>query len=246
MKVILSIHHEKKLTQSIKPQKELVQLIAKLNLPRKRRVFGPEQMIADFKAKIKFSDDYVCTCCHRLLFREAVMLLNKSIYQKVDPSVLDQVFAPKFEYVTTIDGHSAIYICRTCHSALSRGKMPLLSKANGLDFTPKHDIPKELSELNELETRLISLRIPFMKPVALPDEKHRKIIGPAVNIPSKLDTICNLLPSDPEILLLEFKRKVCYKGHYIYGHVSPQKLRNALAWIKLNNPLYENVIVNDG
>ena len=85
-----------------------------------------------------------------------------------------------------------------------------------------------------------------MKLVALPAGKHRKIIGPVVNIRSKLDTICNLLPSDSEILLLEFKRKVCYKGHYIYGHVSPQKLRNALAWIKLNNPLYENVIVNDG
>ena len=155
------------------------------------------------------------------------------------------MFAPKFEHATTIDGQSAIYICKTCHSALSRGNMSLLSKANGLDFTPKHQIPEVLSELNEIETRLISLRIPFMKLVALPAGKQRKIIGPAVNVPSKLDRICNLLPrlpSDCEILLLKLKRKVGYKGHYIYGHVSPQKLGNALAWMK---PLYKNVIIND-
>ena len=84
------------------------------------------------------------------------------------------MFASKFEHATTIDKHTAIYICKTCHSALSRGNMPLLSKANGLDFTSEHEIPKVLSEINELETRLISLRIPFMKLVALPAGKQRK------------------------------------------------------------------------
>ena len=73
------------------------------------------------------------------MFREAVIVLDKSKYDKVHPSVLDKVFAPKFEHATTIDSHTAIYICKTCHSALSRGNMPLLSKANGLDLTPEHE-----------------------------------------------------------------------------------------------------------
>ena len=105
--------------------------------------------------------------------------------------MLEKVFDVKYEHATTIDGYTALYICKTCHSTLSRGSMPSLSKANGLDFTPEHEIPKELSELNELETRLISLHIPFMKLVALPAGKQRKIVGPAVNVPSKLDRICS-------------------------------------------------------
>ena len=44
--------------------------------------------------------------------------------------------------------------------------------------------PAELSCLNALEQRLISLRVPFMKMVALPSGKQRCIHGPAVNVPS--------------------------------------------------------------
>ena len=43
--------------------------------------------------------------------------------------------------------------------------MPAQAKANNLDL---EDIPPELSDLNSLEVWLVSLRIPFMKMVALP------------------------------------------------------------------------------
>ena len=49
------------------------------------------------------------------------------------------------------------WIGKTCHNALKRGVLPAQAKAN-----------VELSDLNPLEVRLISLRIPFMKMVALP------------------------------------------------------------------------------
>ena len=39
---------------------------------KRRRLLSPKEAIADFKAKIMYSADYVSTCCHRLLFREAV------------------------------------------------------------------------------------------------------------------------------------------------------------------------------
>ena len=173
---------------------------------KRRRLLSPEVVVAEFKSKIMYSADFVCTCCHRLMFREAVIALDKTKYDKIDPSVLDKVFDVKYEHATTMDGHTASYIYKTCHSALSRGSMPLLSKANGLDFTPEHEIPKVLSELNELETRLISLRIPFMKLVALPAGKQRKIVIPAVNVPSKLDRICSVLPRLPsEAELVHFQ-----------------------------------------
>ena len=43
-----------------------------------------------------------------------------------------------------------------------------------------------LCDLNALELRLISIRIPFMKMVALPCGKQRCIHGLAINVPPNL------------------------------------------------------------
>ena len=78
-----------------------------------------------------------------------------------------------------------------------------------------------------------------MKMVALPSGKQRSIHGPAVNVPCKVDTICNVLPrlpSETELVPLKLKRKMAYKGHYMYDYITPQKLVIALRWLKANNP----------
>ena len=75
-----------------------------------------------------------------------------------------------------------------------------------------------------------------MKMVALPSGKQRSIHGPAVNVPSKLDTICNVLPrlpSQTELVPLKLKRKLSYRGHYMYYYVTSQK---PLIALKANNP----------
>ena len=123
--------------------------------------------------------------------------------------------------------------------------MPLQAKANELQLC---DIPPELSGINALELRLISLRVPFMKMVALPSCKQRSIHGPAVNVPSKVDTICDVLlrlPSQSELVPLKLKRKVAYQGHYMYDYIRPQKFLDALRFLKANNPLYADIDVNE-
>ena len=103
--------------------------------------------------------------------------------------------------------------------------MPQQAIENGLQLP---EIPPELSGLNSLELRWISLRVPFMKMVALPSGKQRSIHGPAVNVPSKVDTVCDVLPCLPpqsELVPLKLKRKVAYRGHYnvMYDYIRPQK-----------------------
>ena len=105
-----------------------------------------------------------------------------------------------------------------------------------------------LSNLNLLELRLISLRVPIMKMVALPSGKQRCIHGPAVNVPSKVDTICTVLPhlpSETELVPLKLKRKLAYTGHYMYDYISPEKVLSALRWLKQNNPLYAETDINE-
>ena len=87
-----------------------------------------------------------------------------------------------------------------------------------------------------------------MKMVALPSGKQRCIHGPAVNVPSKLHSFCTVLPrlpSQSELIPLKLKRKLAYKGHYMYDYVTPEKILNALRWLKVHNPLYANVEINE-
>ena len=87
-----------------------------------------------------------------------------------------------------------------------------------------------------------------MKMVALPSGKQRSVHGPAVNVPSKVDTICDVLPrlpSQTEMVPLKLKRKEAYRGHYMYDYVTPQNLLDALKFLKSNNPLYCDIKIND-
>ena len=139
------------------------------------------------------------------------------------------MFSADLSYINT-DGKE--WICKTCDRALMRGSMPLQAKAIGLQL---REVPPELSGLNALELRLICLRVPFMKMVALPSGKQRSIHGPAVNVPSKVDTICNVLPrlpSQTELVPLKLKCKVAYRGHYMYDYITPQKPLDALKFLK--------------
>ena len=62
--------------------------------------------------------------------------------------------------------------------ALLRGNMPLQSLANNLALC---SVPPELSSLNRLVARLVSLCVAFMNLVVLTSGNQRCIHGPAVN-----------------------------------------------------------------
>ena len=189
-----------------------------------------------FIAATKEGPDYICTCCHRLMYRKTVLEYKISKYTK-EPQ----------EFATTTVRTSAkdkVWICKTCDYALRRRRMPVQAKANKLEL---EDIPTELSDLNPLGEGLISLQIPFMKMVALPSGKQRAIHGPAVNVPTDLSPVCALLPrlpSQAQMVPMKLKRKLCYKGHYMYQYVRPVKVLAALEWLRVNNSLYRDIQIN--
>ena len=65
------------------------------------------------------------------------------------------------EFTRTLCAQQKVWICKTCNNTLKRGNMPA---ANILIL---EDVPAELLDLNLMEIRLISVRIPFMKMVPL-------------------------------------------------------------------------------
>ena len=198
--------------QTLHRQQQNRDNMANLRAAKKQCDVSLQQAIVSFHSDIKNGPDFVCTCCHRLMYRKSVVSCNSAKYSKCSNDLLNCVFSSDLRYICDTGSE---WVCLTCDRALKRGVLPLQAKANGLQLS---EIPSELADLNALELRLICLRLPFMKMVALPTGKQRSIHGPAVNVPAKVDTVCNILPrlpSQTELLPLKLKRKLAYKGHYM-------------------------------
>ena len=159
----------------------------------------PQKAIAKIKSRAadKFLKaceclpEFVCTCCHRLLFRKTVIVFLESNYD-LNNDTVRRALAMEHRYKSRC--HSNEYICVTCNYNLRKEtpKMPAQAVANELSLP---DIPPELFGLNEIERRLISLRIPFMKIMALHRAgSHYRVNGPCVNVASTISKVCNLLP----------------------------------------------------
>ena len=189
--------------------------------------------------------EFVCTCCHRILFRKTVVIFNESNYNFGNLTV-ERALSEMNRYKS--DCHDAEYICVTCHNNLKRKtpKMPAQAVANGLDLP---EIPPELSTLTEIERRLISLRIPFMKILAMHRAgSHFKVNGPFVNVPTTLNKVCELLPQIPDeaqLVPMKLKWKIEYKGYYMYGSIRKEIVMNAVKWLKENNDYYKDIELND-
>ena len=198
-----------------------------------------DSIVKEFQAKVKVGPEYVCTSCHRMMYKHSVVTFKPTKHTKASPELLELISC--LAHVT----NGKQWICMSCDRSLCRGVLPVQSKANGMELD---NHPPELSCLNAPEQRLISLRVPFMKMVALPCGKQSCIHGPAVNVPSKVDRVCTMLPRLPsgcELAPLKLKRKLSYNGHYLYDYVSPEELTKALKWLKANNPLYADIAIAD-
>ena len=83
-----------------------------------------------------------------------------------------------FNSQSSFDGKE--YICRTCHSKATTGKLPCQAIVNNLFVD---DVPTELENLQKLEQILIAQRIVFEKVVFMPKGQQRKIKGAICNVP---------------------------------------------------------------
>ena len=226
-----------------------------------------QRVASEFQQKISTGPIFPCASCNRALYRHSVTPLspcnygNASYEEKLQ--ILGQIHAKYYNKNSKVSllAHQEImaqvlsegtvksgpegklYICDTCQRALKRSQVPTQAVANSLKLDP---IPEELSDLNDLEVRLVAQRTPFMKLVALPKGRQHAIHGPCVNVPATMKSICTLLPRLPDtaqVVPLQFKRRLRYRSNYMFKHIRPSRVLGALRWLKNNNPLYKDVTI---
>ena len=80
-----------------------------------------------------------------------------------------------FTNITWFDNKE--YICSTCHSKVSKGKIPCQSVYNNMAVD---EVPVELMLLEKLEQILIAQRIVFENIVVMPKGQQKKYLEPYV------------------------------------------------------------------
>ena len=131
------------------------------------------------------------------------------------------------------------WLCSTCHSNLSDGKLPVCSKANKMEFPMK----PECLNLTPLEERLISPRIPFMQICELPRGGQLSIHGNVVNVPADVNSVVNTLPrpiNESQTIPIKLERKLSYKHHYQFQNVRPRKVLEAAKYLIETSELFQN------
>merc|ERR1719209_1604508 len=134
------------------------------------------------------------------------------------------------------------YLCSTCKSSLTSGKMPSMAVANGLQLDNSPDRPV----LTELENNLIAQVINFQKVVVLkkscwPAGKGKMICVP-VPPEDLMNTVKQLprLPEEAGLVPIKLKRKKQYKGHEKSEQIRPEQMFGALRYMrKAGHPYYK-------
>ena len=183
-----------------------------------------------------------------MMFEKSGRTFNMNSYINLQGqirNVLDWRYRFRDENKVDSKGNVREFICQTCHNDLKKGVLPAQAVANGLEVPA---VPEALKGLTRLEVRCIALRIPFMNIRALRKGGLGKISGPCINVPVSLEPIAEVLPrvpQDTELILLKFKRMLLSKSNYLCDYIRPQKVMCALRWLKENNSLYRDVIIDE-
>ena len=208
----------------------------------KKRKFGLSfsDAVEKFNEAIS-SCSNVCSSCHQVWFKQSVKdvsSLNKT--ECLDLSLLNMCLIGYISFA------NCEWICNTCLANIRQGKIPKLSYINGMKFPQK---PQELN-LNNLEERLISLRIPFMQIRALNSGSQFSLKGSVVNVPAEIEPTIRALPrlqDNCKTISVKLKRMKEFKHAVVTENVRPVAVMTSLRTLMNTSDLYRkaNISIDD-
>ena len=210
------------------------------NLLRKKRKIGFSfsDTVTKFEEAVLQSVSYVCSCCHQVWFKHSV----REVSTVGNMSTINTTLLKK-----CVTGYLSVsnceWICSTCIYNIRLNKVPKLAVINGFKFPDK---PPELN-LNNLEERLISLRIPFMQIRALNNGGQLSLKGSVVNVPAEIEPTIRALPRlqhKSETIPVKLKRMKMLKNAVVTENVRPVAVITALQLLMESSSLYREAKIS--
>ncbi|KAM4064310.1 PIF1-like helicase [Hirsutella rhossiliensis] len=150
-------------------------------------------------------------------------------------------------------------VCRECRAGFDSGRLPKACSVNNMAIGCEHRYPEELDDLSPVEERLIALHAPFgyITKFTVDNEtrsgiSYRKHVkGHIVVFPNKVDDLVATVLPHPLLQAIE-NIHVSWSGPGKPGsadvrhllQVRKSRVAAALAWLQRNNPLYEDIAIN--
>jgi hypothetical protein len=235
--------HTKNYTNEAKAKRHVKHLKGYCSKKRSMNYKNDKGLKAFFK-EIKHGLSYVCVCCFRLLFERTVVVLTKELLHKIQRLGMSKYIALKEEFKYMKNHH----LCKTCKPYLLKKQMPSLCHKNKLEIP---EIPEVIKCLKPLEIQILAKRILFIKVRKLPKTRMEMMNDIVVNVPIDNEDIIqsvNALPrnsSNNGLVWCQLKRLLELKSAYKSEMVRPEKIIEALLWLKLHHPEYLDILIND-
>ena len=195
---------------------------------------------------IKYGPIFTCVCCNRDMFECGVNVVTEDFVNELKQNALDMYIRLDSE----LKFHDEYYVCKNCYKILKyKKKMPAICFRNGLGLS---EVPDSL-KLTDLENQLVSKNLVFLKIKPLPRNRYSAMMDRIVNVPIPDDEIIKTVNSLPRqadtsgLISVQLKRKLEYKNVHNEEKIRPNKLKEAVCYLKDHHPSYYDIqiIEND-
>ena len=198
--------------------------------------------IEEFRQNIYTGPINPCYCCTRLCYNN-----GRSFIDANDSPLLPVHDRELSNVVSNIS--NSVWMCSQCKSLLKKHKLPPFPLVNNMSVPP---VPVELSCLNSMEKRLISLIQPFIKLILLP-YGQRTLQGQTVNFPINASEVCSSLARTLDnlgIVLIAPPRtgssdSTETPAPQSYFSVRRPYVIRALQWLQRHNSLYRDIEIEE-
>ena len=230
-----------------------------------------KQRITKFTHECKYGPLFVCVCCMRLLFKrgarkitynyelmlfgsgmidhlqtENIIQLSDS-YEVREEKLKSRRFGEKQKKMLkeSLKVHGAHHLCNNCCTYLEKMEMPPCCAKNSLEY---HEIPDSL-KLSNLERQLICKDLVFIKirqlyPTNM-DSMNDRVINVAIEDDDIIKTVTSLPRTQKNngMITVGLKRDTKYDRFHKLQMVRPEKLYEALLYLKDNHSSYKDIII---
>ena len=210
-----------------------------------------EIRLKQFEKEKQYGPIFTCICCLRDGFKRSVKKITDNYllflhgsgmikFLQINNDSEENDLNNKLKEPLKVFGHS--YLCLTCSRSLDKLEMPQICSKNSLEYTP---IPTCL-KIPNLERQLICKDLTFIKVRQLRygmSANYDRVI----NVPIDDDDIIKTVKSLPRteknhgMVTVGLKRDMSLRTFHKKEMVSPERVYNALTYLKENHPQYKDI-----
>ena len=215
------------------------------------KLITEERRLKNFENEKQYGPIFTCICCLRDGFKRSVKKITDNYllflhgsemirFLQTNNDCEENDLDNKLKESLKVFGHS--YLCMTCCKSLDKFEMPTICAKNSLEYTP---IPTCL-QIPNLERQLICRDLTFIKVRQLRygmSAIYDRVINVPIDDDDIIKTVSNLPRTEKNhgMVTVGLKRDQCLRTFHKKEMVSPERVYDALIYLKENHPQYKDI-----